>query len=122
MIWRKTSAPSTRELLRVEHQLQLANRGRTRFWQAGLLLALTLTLLGTLLLLGTEQQAHAQQRAALLADNQRLREQLEQEHLLKREEQAAQEQLLRRIDAMSAQIKELKTDLAFYRQQEKTIK
>jgi len=122
MIWRKTRPPSTRELLRVEHQLQLTNRDRIRFWQAGLLLALTLALLATLLLRGAEQQAHAQQSAALLADNQRLLEQLEKERLLKREEQAAQEQLLRHIDAMSAQIKELKTDLAFYRQQQKTIK
>ncbi|MBF7731256.1 hypothetical protein [Pseudomonas sp. N040] len=122
MLWRKTNASSTRELLRAEHQLQLANQGRIRFWPLALLLALSLALLGALLLRGTEQQAHAEQRAAWLADNQRLREQLEQERLQTREEQAAQEQLLRRIGVMSAQIKQLKTDLAFYRQQEKPIK
>ena len=122
MIWRKTSPPSTRELLRVDHQLQLANQGRIRFWPAALLLALSLVLLATLLLRGAEQQAQAEQHAALMTDNQHLREQLKQERLQEREEQAAQEQLLRRIGVMSAQIKQLKTDLAFYRQQEKPIK
>lgn len=122
MFWRKTNAPTTRELLRVEHQLQLTRQRHIRFWPVALFLALTLALLGALLLRETEQQAHAQQRSAMLADNQRLREQLEEERLQKREEQAAQEQLLRRIGVMSAQIKQLKTDLAFYRQQEQPTK
>ena len=42
---------------------------------------------------------------------------LEEKRLQNEEAQANRDQLMQRIDAMSAEIKKLKTELAFFRQQ-----
>ncbi|PJI50111.1 MAG: hypothetical protein CTR55_05940 [Pseudomonas sp.] len=54
---------------------------------------------------------------ALEAQNAELTQTLEEKRLQAEEERANREQLMLRIDAMSAEIKKLKTELAFFRQQ-----
>ncbi|WP_343574808.1 hypothetical protein [Pseudomonas sp.] len=69
-------------------------------------------------LLRTHDDGQASQRIeALEAENASLTAALEERRLQGEEDQANREQLMRRIDAMSAEIKKLKTELAFFRQQ-----
>lgn len=115
-IWARTKAASTRDLLRTEHRPQA---GARRSYRA--------LLWGVLLLAAgfaaqqawrSGQEAELQARIAQLqAQNGVLTQALEQQRLRQSEAQATREQLGRRIDEMSAQIKKLKTSLAFYRQQ-----
>lgn len=116
MPWPKTRRPSTRELVRAEHRLQLARGGR--LWQWALFLVLCL-IGAALLLRHDESEAREQQLAALVAENRTLAAALEQSSLQLREAQASEEQLLLRIAELSAQVKRLQTDLAFFRQQKK---
>lgn len=116
MLWPRTRKPSTRELVRAEHRLQLARGGR--FWQWAVFLVLGLT--GAALLLRLDDSgARERQLAGLAAENRSLATALEQGRLQQREAQATEEQLLRRIAELSAQVKRLQTDLAFFRQQKK---
>jgi uncharacterized protein HemX len=116
MRWLTTRKPSTRDLLRAEHRLQLERGGR--LWRAALLLALLLV--AAVLWLRLDQRAdYEQQLAALEAQSRSLEVALEQSRLQLREAQASEAQLLRRIEEMAAQVKRLKTDLAFFRQQKK---
>ena len=116
MLWPRTRKPSTRELVRAEHRLQLARAGRPWQWA----LFLVLCLIGAALMLRLDDSgAREQQLAALAAENHSLAAALEQARLQQREAQATEEQLLRRNAQLSAQIKRLQTDLAFFRQQKK---
>lgn len=114
MLWSSTRKPSTRDLVRAEHRLLVARRGR--LWQWAIFLVFCLIAAALLLRLdggaGDEQQL-----AALVEENRTLKAALEQGRLQQQEAQATEEQLLRRIAEMTAQIKRLQTDLAFFRQQ-----
>lgn len=116
MAWPRTSKPSTRELLRAEHRLQAVRDRRSGRW---VWLALLLVIGALLALRNHEQALHAQQVAALAEESRALRTSLEQRRLQGQESQATQEQLLRRIATLSAQVERLQTDLAFFRQQKK---
>lgn len=116
MLRLRTRTPDTRELLRAEHRLQASRSSPSRRWMIVAMLCLT----GALFYLRViEQGAYAQQIAALDAENQALRNSLEQRRLQRQEAEATQEQLLGRIAKLSAQIERLQTDLAFFRQQKK---
>lgn len=116
MPWPGTRKPSTRELLRAEHRLQLARGGRLWRWAMFLVLCL---IAAALFLRLDEHGTREQQLAALAAENRTLAAALERSSLQQREAQATEEQLLRRIAELSAQVKRLQTDLAFFRQQKK---
>ena len=116
MPWPRTRKPSTRELVRAEHRLQLARGGRLWQWAVFLVLGL---IAAALFMRLDENGAREQQLAALAAENHSLAAALEQSSLQQREAQATEEQLLRRIAELSAQVKRLQTDLAFFRQQKK---
>jgi len=116
MAWLRTKRPSTRELLRAEHRLQAARSARSGRW----LIFGLLCVIGALLYLRNhEQVAHVRQVEALTQDSQALRAALGQSRLKRQEVQATEEQLLRRIATLSAQVERLQTDLAFFRQQKK---
>ena len=116
MAWLRTKRPSTRELLRAEHRLQAARSVRSGGW----LISALLCVIGALLFLRNhEHAAHARQLEALTQDSQALRTALGQSRLKRKEIQATEEQLLRRIATLSAQVERLQTDLAFFRQQKK---
>ncbi len=114
MLWSSTRKPSTRELVRAEHRLLVARGGR--LWQWAVFLVFCL-IAAALLVRLDGGDAGEPQRAALVEENRTLKAELEQRRLQQQEAQATQEQLLRRIAEMSAQIKRLQTDLAFFRQQ-----
>lgn len=116
MLWPRTRKPSTRELLRAEHRLQPARGGRLWQWMVLLVLCLIAAALFVRL---DDSGAREQQLAALVAENRSLAAALEHSSLQQREAQATEEQLLRRNAQLSAQIKQLQTDLAFFRQQKK---
>lgn len=108
--------PNTRDLVRAEHRLLAARPIRP--WL--LLCVAMLCLIAALLYLRDHEQAAYEQRLATLgAENQGLRDALEQGRLQRQEAEATQEQLLGRIARLSAQIERLQTDLAFFRQQKK---
>ncbi|MEE9101440.1 hypothetical protein VXJ36_14615 [Pseudomonas nitroreducens] len=118
MAWPRTRKPSTRDLLRAEHQPHVP-RSQARVGMIALLfcVALAAALAGAYLL-RTHDDGQARQRIeALEAENASLTAALEERRLQGEEDQANREQLMRRIDAMSAEIKKLKTELAFFRQQ-----
>ncbi|HCL14950.1 hypothetical protein [Stutzerimonas stutzeri] len=116
MAWLKTRRPSTRELVRAEHRLQAARSAR-----AGRLIILALLcVIGALLYLRLDEQAaQARQIEVLHQQNLTLSAELEHARLQRQEAQATEEQLLRRIATLSAQVERLQTDLAFFRQQKK---
>lgn len=64
-----------------------------------------------------QAREHADELQALQAQVGQLTSELEEKRLQAEEERANRDQLMRRIDAMSAEIKKLKTELAFFRQQ-----
>lgn len=109
-----TRPPDTRKLVRAEHRLLTARPGRPWLWS----IAALLCLVAALFYLRIEEDAsHAQQLAALVAQNHALDDALEQARLQRREAEATHEQLLGRIALLSTQIERLQTDLAFFRQQ-----
>ncbi|WP_313024629.1 hypothetical protein [Pseudomonas lopnurensis] len=111
-----TRKPNTRELVRAEHRLLAAPSGRPWLWTTFAMLCLVVALL---LLRSEENAAHQRRIAAMAAENQALQAALEQGRLQRQEAQATEQQLLRRIAQLSAQIERLQTDLAFFRQQKK---
>lgn len=114
MPWPTTRKPSTRELVRAEHRLQVSRGGRLWPWSV----LLVLCLVGAALFLRLDESAtRERQLADLAAENRTLKAALEQSSLQQREAQATEEQLVRQIAEQSAQIKRLQTDLAFFRQQ-----
>jgi hypothetical protein len=114
MPWSSTRKPSTRELVRAEHRPLVARGGR--LWQWPVFLVFCLIAAAPLLRLAGGN-AGEQQLAALVEENRTLKAALEQSRLQQQEAQATEEQLLRRIAQMTAQIKRLQRDLAFFRQQ-----
>ncbi|MFR0692610.1 hypothetical protein ACLUTX_24680 [Enterobacterales bacterium AE_CKDN230030158-1A_HGKHYDSX7] len=117
MAWLRTRKLDTRRLLHAEHRPHVPRGHGWLVWPA---LALLIALGAAAAVYGMRQgdDRYAQHRIAELeAHNQELSEALERERLQVNEEQANREQLMRRIDAMSAEIKKLKTEQAFYRQQ-----
>lgn len=114
MPWPRTRKPSTRDLVRADHRLRATRSGR--FWPLAVLVLLGLIAAGQFIHL-QERDTLTRQLAEQQAQNRALQEALEQSSLQRRETLASEEQLLRRIEEMSAQIKRLKTDLNFYRQQ-----
>ncbi|MFV3307307.1 hypothetical protein ACNFBT_18735 [Pseudomonas sp. NY15181] len=82
-----------------------------------LCVALSAVLAGNYLLRSHDDGQMRQRIEALEAENANLTSALEERRLQGEEDQANREQLMRRIDAMSAEIKKLKTELAFFRQQ-----
>ncbi|CAM5489058.1 putative protein OS=Stutzerimonas stutzeri OX=316 GN=CXK95_03200 PE=4 SV=1 [Stutzerimonas stutzeri] len=115
MIWRRTSAHSSRELLRAEHRPRVI-RPRRLPWLPLLLLA---AIAGLLWLRHADGSAHAQRVEQLATANQALQATLAQGRLQRQEIQATNAQLLRRNAQLSAQIEQLHTELAFFRQQKK---
>lgn len=118
MAWPRTRKPSTRHLLRAEHRPHVP-RGYARLgWAALVVIAL---LAGAYLLRAQDEGQMRERIAALEATNAELTEKLgaalEEKRLKGEADQANSEQLMRRIDVMSAEIKKLKTELAFFRQQ-----
>ena len=116
MAWLRTKRPSTRELLRAEHRPHAARSVRTGRW----IIVGLLCVIGALLYLRSQEQTqHAQRIDALGLETQALKAELEQGRLQRQETHATEEQLLRRIATLSAQVERLQTDLAFFRQQKK---
>lgn len=114
MPWRMTR-PSSHELLHGDHRPRMRRRGGLRQW---LLLALLGLIAGVLWLRLEREDQHQRQLAALQGEIGQLRATLAQQELQQREAEAAQQQLVRRNGDLAAQVKRLKTDLAFYRQQQ----
>ncbi len=116
MTWLRTKRPSTRELVRAEHRPQAGRRARTGHW----IIAGLLCVIGALLYLRSHEHSnYAQRTEALSRETLALKAELEQSRLQRQETQATEEQLLRRIATLSAQVERLQTDLAFFRQQKK---
>nr|WP_294976144.1 hypothetical protein [uncultured Pseudomonas sp.] len=82
-----------------------------------LCLVLSAVLAGAYLLRAEDDGQVRQRIETLQAENARLAAALEERRLQGDQDRANREQLMRRIDAMSAEIKKLKTELAFFRQQ-----
>ncbi|MFJ3052852.1 hypothetical protein [Pseudomonas nitroreducens] len=121
MVWPRTRKPSTRDLLRAEHRPHVP-RGSAALGRAALLLVLLLAvaLAGVWLVRHQDDVAgreQADELQTLHAQVEQLTAELEDKRLQGDEDRANREQLMQRIDAMSAEIKKLKTELAFYRQQ-----
>jgi len=116
VLWPTTRKPSTRDLLRAEHRLQTVRGGRLWQWAVFLVFCLVCAAWWWRL---DDGRARERQLAALAAENRALQAALEQGRLQQDEAQATQEQLMRRIEEMSAQVKRLKTELAFFQQQKK---
>ncbi|MCM2330400.1 MAG: hypothetical protein NDI70_03785 [Pseudomonas sagittaria] len=114
MLWPSTRKPSTRELVRAEHRLLVARGGRLWRWAVFLVLC---PIAAALLLRLDGGNAEETRLAALVEENRSLKATLEQSRLQRQEAKATEEQLLRRIAQMTAQVKRLQTDLAFFRQQ-----
>ncbi|WP_068829514.1 hypothetical protein [Pseudomonas sp. BMS12] len=112
-----TKALSTRDLLRGEHHLHLVGHkpGRRWVWLVLLLLAS----IGLAAYLRLQQEAGLQgQLSQLTRENTELKASLAQLRMQQREAEAAQAQLVRRNGDLAAQVKKLKTDLTFFRQQQ----
>lgn len=117
MTWLPTKRLSSKDLVRAEHRLQTARRPCAERW----VILVLLCAIGALLFLRNhEQTAHAQRIEALSQESVNLQTALELSRLQRQESQATEEQLLKRIAALSAQAERLQTDLAFFRQQKKT--
>ncbi|MED5611825.1 hypothetical protein VV867_29335 [Pseudomonas sp. JH-2] len=116
MRWPRTRPSTTRELLRAEHQprAQVARSYRPLLWAA---LALAVAFAALHFWRGAQQDGVQQRIDELQAGNAALAADLQRQRLLADEAQATREQLERRIEQMSGELKKLKTDLAFYRQQ-----
>ncbi|MDH1007760.1 hypothetical protein N5J43_02510 [Pseudomonas nicosulfuronedens] len=117
MAWPRTKRPSTRHLLRAEHRPHVPQGFAWLGWAALVLLVLAALALGGWQLRASDDGQARERIGALEAKNAELTQELEERHLQAEEERANREQLMRRIDAMSAEIKKLKTELAFFRQQ-----
>ncbi|SDR71446.1 hypothetical protein [Pseudomonas oryzae] len=117
MLWPTTKKPSTRELLRTEHRLHAVRAGRPWQWAVFLVFCLVSAALWWRL---DDGRTRERQLAALAAENRSLKAALEQSRLQQDEALATEAQLMRRIEEMSAQVKRLKTELAFFRQQKKS--
>jgi len=118
MAWPRTRKPSTRDLLRAEHRPHVPRRHARAGWAILLACVVLSALLGSAYLLRSHDDGQMRQRIETLeAENASLTAALEEWRLQGEEERANREQLMRRIDAMSAEIKKLKTELAFFRQQ-----
>ncbi|MCQ4262345.1 hypothetical protein CXK91_04795 [Stutzerimonas stutzeri] len=116
MTWLRTKRPSTRELVRAEHRLQAGRRARTGHW----IIVGLLCVIGALLYLRDHERSdHVQRLEAMARETSTLKAALEHSRLQRQETQATEEQLLRRIATLSAQVERLQTDLAFFRQQKK---
>lgn len=115
MRWPSANKPSSAELLRTPHRLQ-AEAGKRR-WPSLLPLLLVVVIAGLLGLRHHDQAERVKQREDMAAQNQALLAALDESRLQQREAQAAQEQLMRRLENLSLEAKQLKTELAFFRQQ-----
>lgn len=112
-----TKALSTRELLRGEHRLQIGH-GRGR-WRSALLFLLLLAFLGLAFSLHLRQDSEQLRRLeAMQEENRQLKARLAQLDMQQREAVGIQQQLVRRNGDLAAQVKKLKTDLAFFRKQQ----
>ncbi|WP_312679988.1 hypothetical protein [Stutzerimonas nitrititolerans] len=117
MAWPTTRRPSTKDLLRVEHRLQAAPSAGAGRW---IILALVAVIVALLYQRSHEQAGHGRQIDALKEERVLLQAALDLNRLKQQETQATEEQLLKRIATLSAQVERLQTDLAFFRQQKKT--
>lgn len=117
MAWLRTRKPDTRQLLHAEHRPHVPRGYGWLVWVALVLLIALGAAAGVHWSRQGDRQQVQQRIAELEAHNKELSDALERERLQVNEEKANREQLMRRIDAMSAQIKQLKTEQAFYRQQ-----
>ena len=116
MVWLTTRRPTTRELVRAEHRPRAAAAGSAGRW---CMLALLCVIGALVYLRGHEHAVHAQRIAELREQSEALNAALERSRLQRQETQATEEQLLKRIATLSAQVERLHTELAFFRQQKK---
>lgn len=113
MRWR-TTKPSSRELLRGQHVPRMPSRR----WGGRVVLLLLLAALVALFCWRDERLLQAMQRVErLTSENQHLQAELGRQQLRQHEAESAQQQLVTRNAELSAEIKRLKTELAFFRQQ-----
>ncbi|MBB4863490.1 peptidoglycan hydrolase CwlO-like protein [Pseudomonas nitritireducens] len=121
MAWPRIKKTSTRDLLRAEHRPHVPRGSAWLSRSMAVLVVLGLLVLAGIWMLrsqsDTQVREQAQELVALHAQIAQLTADLEEKRLQVEEDHANGEQLMRRIDAMSAEIKKLKTELAFFRQQ-----
>ncbi|MDN6857865.1 hypothetical protein QO207_14795 [Pseudomonas sp. CAN2814] len=117
MAWPRTKKPTTRQLLRAEHRPHVPRGYAWLGWSLLVLAVLALLAAGAWQLRARDDGQLHERIETLEAQNAELTEAIEEKRLQGEEERANREQLMQRIDAMSAEIKKLKTELAFYRQQ-----
>ncbi|MFV3416373.1 hypothetical protein ACNFH8_29330 [Pseudomonas sp. NY15436] len=122
MVWPRTRKPSTRDLLRADHLPHAPRRSARLAWALLLALVLGASAAGVWWMRNhddgqAQAREHVDELQALHAQVGQLTSELEDKRLQAEEERANRDQLMRRIDAMSAEIKKLKTELAFFRQQ-----
>lgn len=117
MAWPRTKRPSTRHLLRAEHRPHVPRGFAWLGWTALVLVVLAALALGGWQLRARDDGQVRERIEALEGHNAELERELEEKRLQGEEDRANREQLMLRIDAMSAEIKKLKTELAFFRQQ-----
>ncbi|MFV0456790.1 MAG: hypothetical protein ACK5NQ_17710 [Pseudomonas sp.] len=85
-----------------------------------IILALVAVVVALLYLRSHEQAGYGRQVDALKEEHMLLQAELDLNRLKQQETQATEEQLLKRIATLSAQVERLQADLAFFRQQKKT--
>ena len=117
MVWPRTRAPSTRHLLRAEHRPHVPRGYAWLGWTVLVLMLLAALSVGAWQLRSRDDGQMHERIRTLEAQNAELHAALEEKRLRNEEDRANGEQLMRRIDVMSAEIKKLKTELAFFRQQ-----
>ena len=116
MPWRRTKPLSTRELLRSDHRPLAQERRSRNLWP---LVCLALAVAASLPSVWLYQQleGHQTRQAALEAEAEALRGQLQAHALQARMSDATEQQLTRRNADLSSQNERLTTELAFFRQQ-----
>lgn len=116
MLWRRTKPLSTRELLRSDHRPLAQVRRPRNLWPLACFILVAAASLPSVWLY-QQRDEHQTQQAALAAEVETLRSELQAHTLQARMSDATEQQLTRRNADLSAQIERLTTELAFFRQQ-----
>jgi uncharacterized protein HemX len=117
MSWFSIRKSTTRDLVRADYDLLARRNGLLFIWVLAIALAAVIAL-GTVYVVRYLGDGRAQQQlAAVLQENQTLRETLTQNTLKMQQDQAARSELEQQLAKSSATIKELQETLTFYQQQ-----